>query len=75
MDKLVQARQGEIRKMSDVRLQNMLAHAGVTVEDLKGMDRMAMLNKHVELVLAEKEPVTSKPAAALVMRKRCWNSN
>ena len=49
--------------MSDVRLQNKLVQAGFIFEDLEGMD---MLDKYAELVLAGKEPVTSKSAPALV---------
>jgi len=49
MDKLEKARQGEIRKMSDVQLQHKLVQAGMTLEALESMDRLAMLDKYAEL--------------------------
>jgi len=64
MDKLEKTRQAEIRKMSDVRLQSKLAQAGISIEALEGMDRLAMLDKYAELVLAGKEPVSGKSAGA-----------
>ena len=50
--------------MSDVRLQNKLMQAGITIEDLEGMDRMAMLDKYAELVLTGKESFVVKPTGA-----------
>ena len=64
MEKLEKTRQAEIRKMSDVRLQSKLAQAGISIEALEGMDRLAMLDKYAELVLAGKEPVSGKSAGA-----------
>jgi hypothetical protein len=62
MDKLEKTRQSEIRKMSDMRLQHKLIQAGFSIEIVEGMDRMAMLDKYAELVLAGKEPVLGTSA-------------
>jgi len=71
MDKFVEkARQSEIRKMSDVQLQLKLVQAGMTLEALDSMDRLAILDKYAELVLAGKEPIAGKvtgvPASVVV---------
>ena len=61
MDRLDEAKQAELRKMSDVRLIGKLTQAGFIPEELEGADREALLNRYAEVVLGVS---TVKPGAA-----------
>ena len=55
MNKLEKTKQAELRKMSDARLVSKLTQSGCSLESVESMDRMAMLDKWAEVVLAGKD--------------------
>ena len=65
MEKLNTTKQGEIQKLSKVRLTSKLTQAGVTLEQLETMDRSAMLEAWVEIVAGGKEQVVGAKTASL----------
>ena len=64
MDKLDKTKQAEIRKMSDARLVSKLTQSGCSLESVESMDRMAILDKWAEVVLAGKDLVVNPVGAA-----------
>ena len=66
MDRLEKSKQSELRKMSDIRLVSKLTQAGYTVDVVESMDRLAMLDKWAEVVLAGKDIVVNQSVTAAV---------
>ena len=65
MERLEQAKQAEIKKMSTVKLTSRLLKAGVSAEEMETMDRPAMLERWAELVATgNDEPGVATAAAA-----------
>ena len=55
IDKLGEFKQSEIKKMSTERLASKLSQAGVALEQLKTMDRAAMMEAWADIVSKGKE--------------------
>jgi SOS response regulatory protein OraA/RecX len=60
MEKLSEAKRGEVKKMSDARLISKLLKHGISEEEVEKMKRDELLNAWAEMILAgmEKKEVT-----------------